>query len=157
MSQNLVQITMTDEQVSAANAGLDQLEAALAALISLEPDVRRRLNKMGQKSEVFCRQTLSVMKQNPQIVPPSLDLAGAEADLASLDRLRPILDRLQRLAERGRDTEMALGSDAMEVATEGYNLLKVSGRNQGLEGLRKELSARWAKSSRSSPPETPDA
>ena len=57
--------------------------------------------------------------------------------------------RLQRLAERANDTEVALGSDVMRCALDGYALLKVSGRNQGLEGLRKELGTRFARSTRS--------
>lgn len=64
----------------------------------------------GPKSETFCRQTLTVLAQNPQVIPPSIDLAEAQADLAALDRLRPRLARLQRLAERGQDSEDALGS-----------------------------------------------
>lgn len=43
----------------------------------------------------------------------------------------------------------------MAFALEGYALLKVAGRNQGLEGLRKELSARFAKTS--AKPDTPPA
>ena len=106
---------------------------------------------MGQKSEVFCRQTLRVLAQNPQIVPPGLNLTEAQADLLALDQLAPLLDRLQRLAERGRDTEMALGADVMDAALEGYGLLRVSGRQQGLDGLRKELSSRWARRSSAEP------
>ena len=66
----------------------------------------------------------------------------------ALDRLRPRMQRLQRLAERGADSETALGSDIMRCALDGYALLKVAGRNQGLEGLRKELGTRFAKTSR---------
>ena len=138
--------------MSIALDALTALEGALSGLISLDADERRRLTKMGQKSEVFCRQALSVLAQNSQIVPPSLNLREAQADLGALDRLRPVLDRLQRLAERGSDTEMALGSDVMDVALEGYGLLKVSGKNQGLDGLRKELSSRWAKTRRAAVP-----
>jgi hypothetical protein len=36
----------------------------------------------------------------------------------------------------------------MNVALQGYALLKVAGKNQGLEGLRKELGTRFAKSAR---------
>lgn len=151
MSQNLVSLQLSNEQIAQAEAALATLEQALAPLVSLTPAERRRLTKMGQKSEVFCRQALKVLTQNPQIVPPSLDLAGAQADLAALDQLGPLLDRLQRLAERGSDTEMALGADVMDAALEGYALLKVSGRQQGLDGLRKELSARWSRSRRSEP------
>lgn len=148
MSQNIVSLVLTDAQIKAATDALTALEGALGGLISLDAEDRRRLTKMGQKSEVFCRQALSVLTQNPQIVPPSLHVADAQADLLALDRLRPVLDRLQKLAERGSDTEIALGSDAMDVALEGYGLLKVSGKNQGLDGLRKELSSRWAKTRR---------
>lgn len=40
----------------------------------------------------------------------------------------------------------------MSCALEGYALLKVSGKNQGLEGLRRELSGRFAKRSRAPEP-----
>ena len=152
MSQNLLSLTLTDAQIKTATDALTALEGALSGLVSLDVPTRRRLTKMGQKSEVFCRQTLAVLVQNPQILPPSLKLVDAQADLAALDRLRPVLDRLQRLAERGTDSEMALGSDVMEVALEGYGILKVSGRNQGLDGLRRELSNRWAKPRRTAVP-----
>lgn len=78
-------------------------------------------------------------------MPPSLGLADAQADLLALDRLRPRLQRLRRLAERGDDSEVALGSDIMALSLEGYALLKVAGRNQGLEALRRELSGRFNK------------
>ena len=152
MSQNIISLVLTDAQIKASMDALTALEGALTGLISLDAEERRRLTKMGQKSEVFCRQAISVLVQNPQIVPPSLHLADAQADLLALDRLRPVLDRLQKIAERGSDTEIALGSDLMDVALEGYGLLKVSGKNQGLDGLRKELSSRWSKSRR-----TPEA
>ena len=146
MSQNNVSLELSNEQLSQAAQAITTLEQAFAGLVSLAPADRRRLVKMGQKSEVFCRQTLRVLAQNPQVVPPGLDLAEAQADLLALDQLAPLLDRLQRLAERGRDTEMALGADVMDVALEGYALLGVSGKQQGLDGLRKELSSRWARS-----------
>ena len=146
MSQNLVSLVLSNEQLAQAEQAVTALEQALAGLVSLSIGERRRLPKMGQKSEVFCRQTLRVLEQNPQVVPPGLDLAEAQADLLALDQLAPLLDRLQRLAERGRDTEMALGADIMDVALEGYALLGVSGKQQGLDGLRKQLSSRWARS-----------
>jgi hypothetical protein len=148
MSQNLINLTLTDDQLDAVDQALTDLETQLEALVAMNATQRRKLARMGDKSEAFCRQTLSVLTQNPQVVPPSLKLAEAQADLVALDRLRPRLQRLQRLAERGADSETALGSDIMRCALDGYALLKVAGRNQGLEGLRKELGTRFAKGSR---------
>ena len=148
MSQNIISLVLTDAQIKTAMDALTALEGALTGLIALDAEERRRLTKMGQKSEVFCRQAISVLSLNQQIVPPSLHVADDQADMLALDKLRPVLDRLQKLAERGSDTEIALGSDVMDVALEGYGLLKVSGKNQGLDSLRKELSSRWAKTRR---------
>lgn len=145
MSQNLISLTLTDEQLASADAALTALEQAFAALIALDGEQRKGLNRMGGKSEQFCRQTLTVLGQNPQVVPASIGLAEAQADLAALDRLRPRLQRLQKLTERAEDSETALGSDVMSLALEGYALLKVAGRNQGLEALRKDLSSRFSK------------
>ncbi len=148
MSQNLLSLELSDEAVAAVNAALEQVEAQLSGLIALDNDKRRQITKMGDKSEAFVRQTLLVLEQNPDIVPPALGLAEAQADLRALDRLRPMLARLQRLAERAADSEMALGSDLMAVALEGYSLLKVSGRNKGLEGTSEALGARFARGPR---------
>ena len=151
MSQNLISLTLTDAQLAAVDAALEALEANFGNLLSLEASERRGLTKMGDKSEAFCRQTLMALVQNPQVVPGSLDLAEANQDLRTLDQLRPRLARLQRLGERASDTEMALGSDVMTASLMGYGLLKIAGKHQGLESLRKALSYRFKGGARSEP------
>lgn len=148
MSQNLISLQLTEQDLTTLNALVGDIESRLTGLVSLDNATRRQLTKMGDKSEAFVRQTLLVLAQNPEIVPPALGLAEAQADLRALDQLRPLLARLQRLTERVADSEMALGSDLMSVALEGYGLLKVSGRNKGLEGLSDALSARFARSAK---------
>jgi len=145
MSQNLISLTLTDAQLAAADAALAALETAFAGLIALNGDERIGLNRMGTKSEQFCRQTLNILGQNPQVIPASIKVADAQADLVALDRLRPRLQRLQKLVEHAQDSEVALGSDIMSLALEGYALLKVAGKNQGLEALRKDLGSRFSK------------
>ncbi len=152
MSQNLLSLQFDAAQLAQVDAALTALENALEGLIALTPEQRRGLVRMGQKSEAFCRQTITVLAQNPQVIPPSLSLTEAQADLSTIDALRPRLARLQRLTERSEATDEALGSDVMSFALEGYALLKLSGKNQGLEGLRRELSGRFAKGSRAPEP-----
>lgn len=152
MTQNLVTLNLTDAQITAVNTALTELETQLAGLISLSTPTKRSLRKMGQKSEAFCRQTLRVLGQNPQIVPPNVALADALGDLTALDALRPIMVRLSRLSDRASDTEMALGSDVMATALRGYSLLKLTGRSEGLEPLRQQLGTRFARTSRQTQP-----
>ncbi|KGM57827.1 hypothetical protein N799_01310 [Lysobacter arseniciresistens ZS79] len=148
MSQNFVSLTLTPDQVTGARAGLDQMATALAGLVAIPDAERRNLMYMGPRSEVFVRQTLRVMAANPQIVPPSLDLAGASADLATLDQLRPLHEDLQKLVARLADTIDLLGSDAMDVALDGYAQLKLSGGDHGLDELRRQLGTRFKRGRR---------
>ena len=91
---------------------------------------------------------LEALADNPQILPPTLDVAGARNDLLARDQLRPRLMRVEILLQKGNDTSMALGSDAYTVATQGYGILKLLGRANGLEPLRRDLGSRFAKSPR---------
>lgn len=144
MSQNLISLSVSAEQLAAISATLDTLETQLAGLIELSVEDRRKLVKMGDKSEAFCRQTLIVLAQNRHMIPPSLDLAQAESDMRTLDMLRPVFERLRRLLGRADDSEMALGSDIMAVALEGYALAKVFGKGSGLDTLREAMSVRMS-------------
>lgn len=152
--QNLVSLHLSEQDIADLDTAIATLQRVLAPMLALQPQQRRDLLKMGDKSEAFCRQTLAVLTANPQIVPPNLDLAEARADLAALDLLRPRLHQLQQLAERLDDTTLALGSDVITVALEGYGLLKVSGKNEALKAARKALSSRFAKAPRNTEAET---
>ena len=84
MALDRITLTLPTAKLTAIDNALVALETALTELVALEPEDRKRLPKMGDKSEAFCRQTLTVMAQNPQIVNPSLGLPAAQADLAVL-------------------------------------------------------------------------
>ena len=155
MGQNLVSLHLTEEDLVAVDAALRTLEEKLAVLVELSVDERRALTKMGEKSEAFCRQTLIVLAQNRQIIPAELDVREAENDLEQLDLLRPRFARLRQLATRADDTEMALGSDVMATALEGYALAKVFGKGAGLDALRAAVGTRFSR--RRSGGETPAA
>jgi hypothetical protein len=157
MSQNLISLHLTDAAWAEVDAALAVIEGHFAPFIILTPDERRNLAKMGDKSEAFCRQTLMVMAQNPQVIPPSLDLAEAQNDLANLDKLRPRLHRLRDLLGRGDDTDMALGSDVTNTCSDGYALLKIAGKGAGLEVLRQTMSIRFNRSSKPKADPTPTA
>ena len=60
-----------DRRAVSSDAALTVLEAAFAGLIALDGDERRSLARMGTMSEQFCRLTLNVLVQAPQVVPPA--------------------------------------------------------------------------------------
>lgn len=148
MPQNLISLTLTDADYAEVDNALTLIETKLAGLIDLDADERRSLSKMGEKSEAFCRQALVVMQQNPTLIPASVDVPEALRDIAQLDALRLRVARLRTLTGRGEDSEMALGSDVMVTALEGYAMLKVLGKGSGLESLRRDMATRFSRKTR---------
>ena len=153
MAQNLVDLDYTADALAAIDAALTALEAGFAGLLALTPDQRQMLTKMGDKSEAFCRKADAVFGENLGILPANFDLPAYRRDLATMDALRPRLARLSKLSQRGDDTLMAVGSDLMSNALEGYAVLKVTGKGQGVDDLRKMLATRFARGPRT--PSTP--
>ena len=154
MSQNLVSITITKEQQERVLAAIQVIYENLPGLITLDPGERRRLSMMGPKSEQYARTVLQALVQNQGVVPSNVDVAGGVSDMTASDMLFPIQLALQQLSARVDDTRAALGSDVMALAHTGSGMLKILGNDHGLEDLRKELSARWARPSKKSSPKS---
>lgn len=148
MARKLIDLGFSPEQLQAIDGALAVLEANLGGLIALTAGQRHTILKMGAGSEPFCRRTLLVLTQNPRIVPPGVDVGQANADLETLDQLRPRSDRLQQLLQRVQDSEMALGSDALGVAHAGYKLIKVVGPQEGPSDALRDLESRFKGSRR---------
>ena len=149
MSQNLIDLSLDAERLGRLDAALASVETELAGMAALGPDQTRDLAKMGAKSEAFVRQSTVAFAENPGVLPRNFDLEGFQRDLASLDALRPRLQRIKRLQERMCGAEIALGCDLMNAALEGYAVLKVSGRGEGMEALKRLLSQRFSRAARS--------
>lgn len=146
MSRNLASLRFSPQQLAAIDQSLSDLENHFAECVDLTLQQRRSLKRMGDKSEGFCRVTLMTLAENPQVVPPGLNLPDAQGDLETLDQLRPRAMRLLRLSQRAADTQTALGCDVMAASLQGYTMLKSIGRHFGLERRRKELGERFSKS-----------
>ena len=152
MSQNLIDLDLNAERVARLDTALAAVEAELAGLVALGPEELRQLTKMGAKSEAFVRQSAVAFGENPGVLPRNFDLEAFQRDLVALDALRPRLQRVSRIHERMAGAETALGSDLMNGALEGYAVLKVSGKGEGMEALRKLLSQRFTRTPRAPDP-----
>ena len=148
MNQDLVAIEFSPADLDAIDGALAVLEAKLDRLIVLTPEQRHKALKMGDKSEVFCRQTEMVLRQNPGMVPGDFSLDDYRLDLAALDALRPRLQRLRALTDRADDTELALGSDIMSAALDGYRFAKIAGKGTALDSLKEAMQVRLSRKPR---------
>jgi hypothetical protein len=154
VSVNRISLVVTSQQRQSALDGLGQVRAALPGLGKLRPGERRELHGFGAKNEVFARGILRALQANPQVVPTSLDVAGAQADLDALDILRPLLEAVDLLQAELEDTVALLGHDAMDFAYDGYQLLKVSGgSDNSLDDMRRGLGSQFRRTRQAATPE----
>ena len=146
MSQNIAAVHFDDAQWAALDEAFNAFERAWTPiLVGLDgPTARRKLAKMGDGSEAFCRKALDAMHENRDLLPRTVDIDEMARDLADHDRLKTRMARLGRLLERVRDTDIALGSDVMVAALMGYQILRVAGKGQGLDGTSKDMGKRFA-------------
>ena len=143
MSQNLISLQLTTADLSAVDAALKTLEDKFVGLVDLSIEQRSTVTKMGDKSEAFCRKAVEVLGNNPGVLAANYNLAEVKRDLAAFDALRPRLVRVEKLVEKMRDSQMALGSDLMTASLEGYAYLKVAGKGEALDTARAALSVRF--------------
>lgn len=148
MSQNMISLALSAEQLAEVNKALDVVEEKLAGFISLSVDDRAELRKMGPKSEMFARKAHDVLVQSPEILPGTFELADFTEDFTALDQLRPLFTRIAALAGRADDTEMALGSDIYNAALEAYRYAKLAGKGAALDELRAQARVRFSGQSR---------
>ena len=120
MTQNLISLDFGVYDIAAIDKALEILEAKFDRFVTLTPDQIRHLNKMGDKSEAFCRQAAVVLEENPQLIPPGFSVAELRQDVTDLDLMRPRFLRLRELLQKVDSTEMALGSDIINAALDGY-------------------------------------
>ena len=140
-----IAVRFTEEDLAAIDAALTQLDQRFARLVALDAKERRRLYKMGNKTEKFCREALTVLDKNRQLASPAMDLNGALSALRTIDELRPRTAQILRLAERMRDTSLALGAEVATTARQGYNAMGEHGDRHGLTGMRQTLAVRFKK------------
>ena len=154
VNNNQIDVTLTAEQVAAIVAAMEALELTVPFLVSLTPDTRQRLFKLGARSEGFVNEALSAALQYAENMPPSVSTAELQRDLALRQTLLPIVQRARVLYTKLNDTWMLAGADAMQSATAIYRVLRAQ-RGEGLDETISVLKQRFERSGTVTPEEPP--
>lgn len=126
---------------------LDVLKTELGPLlISLTPDERKSMLRMGDKTVAFVQKTADYAAANPGFVPQFVDLKELKQDAAGLAALAPILRQLEQLRLDTDSTLMVAGSEAYANALTIYNYIKFQAQNhqQGAQAAFDDLKTRFA-------------
>ena len=154
MITDRINITLTAEQIASLNAAVAGVESAMPGFASLSGEQSRRLFKLGDASEAFVLKTLDALRQNPDLIPATVELQTLERDVVLREALRPIRARLLQLAERVDGAFKLAGADLMEGCSVVYRTLRIHGEGEGMEALLEDIGQRFARR-RATEPTTP--
>mgnify|MGYP000738759971 CR=1 FL=1 len=130
------------DEMDQIDGALKTLERIFTRLYLLDEEELCGMGELDKTSEGMCRKLLQIFAHDPQILPASFDLLGFRRDMASLDQVRPIIARLQRLFDKAADTERILGDDLSFTVFDGYALVKLIGSPEDAQALLDILSGK---------------
>ena len=143
--KNNLDVTLTTEQSAGVTAAVAALYTAMPFLVSLTNADRRRLTKLGDKSEAFVRQAHQIVRDHEDVLPAGINLDQMDRDAAIRDLLLPVHQQLTQILTMVNDTITVAGSDLMKASHIVYRALKSHGEEAGLRLVRDELGRRFAR------------
>lgn len=154
--QNLVSATLNDTDQTAVLTAIATIKAKLPFLITLTPEERQSLFKMGDKGTPFVDKGYQFASQNSDKLGADFGMDDFTEDYALDQQIRPIDVALTELWEAFQDTKLALRSDLMVRSNLAYGLMKVLGKASGsFDDLRRDMGQRFTRGPRKpKPPQT---
>jgi hypothetical protein len=126
---NQIDLVLPDDDRAAVEAAFKTVEDRLHPhLVSLRPDERRDLLKMGPRTSDFVNRTMSFMRAMPQYVPAFLDIEAFQRDLDGVRLLGELQHRINQSNDMIDDSAMVAGSEAFTAALSCYDSLKSAAR-----------------------------
>ena len=131
MISNKVDTDFTDKDLKVVMDALETIREKLPFLVGLSTEERRRLSKLGRKSQTFAHQALDMAARHPELMPGCLNLEGAHRDMNLFVSLNPVLQALSELQRLVKDTQTVAGSEAYAAARVAYASAKNMGKGLG--------------------------
>lgn len=148
MIDNRVSAVLTDQDVADILALLQQVEQKLSFTVSLTPEERVQIPKMGAKSRAFVEKGVEVASQHPDLLPRYLDPNEMFKDLELHRQLSKVFLAISRLYHNLDNTLLVAGSEAFTAALIVYRSLQHLSGGPGLTDALHEMKKRFARSSR---------
>jgi hypothetical protein len=139
--QAIPQDVLTPAQIK-----INEATALLAPyVVTLTPAERHELPKMGEKTISFVEKAYDFAQQNPNLVPPYLDIAAFGVDFGDAHGLWTLVNSIRQLEENAGDTEMTAGSEAYQAALVFYKSVKMAAVQDipGAKAVYEELKTRF--------------
>jgi len=143
---NLLSIVVPPEVITAVTDAINVIVTQLKPyLISLKPEERKKLPKMGDKTLPFVSKVIEYAGTNPEFIPPFMNLAELKNDFAAVTVLNQMFHPLTGTVSNLNDTILVEGSDSFKESLKYYDSVKISAKNDvpGAKTIYEDLRKRF--------------
>jgi hypothetical protein len=149
MKDNKHILAIPQEVLTQAQTKINEASALLAPyIVALTPVEHHELPKMGENPISFVEKAYDFANQNPNLVPPYLDIDVFGTDFGDAYGLWTLVNNIRQLDENASDTETVAGSGACQTALVFHKSVKIAAiqditrREGGLRGTENPFSRR---------------
>ena len=147
MTENRIDVEITQEQVNKVVDLFKEIEATLPGLIELTAEQRQAMARYSEKDLSFILKALAIAEQHPEILPPSFNLDEMRHDVSALQSLDTILLTAHRVLGILEDSRFAASRESQGHERSVYQYLKTYNALTGkLEDALNEIAAHFARS-----------
>lgn len=144
MSYQNISFDLPQTTVDAVKTAITGINDQLPFLITIGPEERQSLMKLGPKSVDFVQDASLAAVNFPGILPASFNQEEYGKDSSLFKSLSEIKLLLDSLSEKIDNTYMAVGSEAMTASLEVYAYVQTAApRTPGLQSVAEKLKERF--------------
>lgn len=142
---NRISVDISPDEVNKAKECINMISGMFPFLVGLTPAERQALPKMDVNNKVFVEDALKSAHNNKQILPAYLSLDEMERDRNGYERLDELVILTAQLAQKLRDTQILMGSEAYVSALTIYRLFESASRDgvPGADAVYSQLASRF--------------
>lgn len=147
---NRISAVLTPEDIDAIKTALGIVRAKLPFLVSLTPQDRREIAKMGDKSIGFDEKCALYMKTHPEFLPGFVDIEEVLKDRALRGQILEFSSLLDTTSQNVDDTLMLVNRDIWMADLAYYQSVREAAKRgrPGAQAIYDDLSSRFPGSSR---------
>lgn len=122
---NLISITLTDEEVKALNDAVTSINKVLKdKVVNLTPDERRQYGSIADRNKILVDKCKKYMEQNPETIPMVLDKDEFDRDYKAREQMTTPIMQLSQVLEKLQDTKTLLDHDNYQASIAYYRYIK---------------------------------
>lgn len=130
MNGNQISIKFSEADKVEINAAIQTLINKFSPhLISLMPDDKRAIPKVGDRGAAFMQKSAAYMQTNPEFSPMFLDKAEADKDFEAFNVIHGFLRMILPFVSNLEDTAMLCGSEFYRACLNYYDSVKRAAEN----------------------------